>query len=179
MPAPTCLNLRDLYGERFLIRHDPSAATWGERADPWMMTIPCRGGVTIYPHGATLLAVECDYHPGLAKRLKVIPGVRLHQDGEDEKTFLFPLEGFERLAEIVKPKRKPQYTPEQLAAFAERAKGLTPFRLAQRGKEASGEPEGVLMLQDGPEATPSDSGAVLGSRTPVCTLVALEEQKHA
>jgi hypothetical protein len=32
-------NLRDLFGDRFVISNDPAARSRKEKADPWMMTI--------------------------------------------------------------------------------------------------------------------------------------------
>jgi hypothetical protein len=104
-----------MFGDRFRIAHDEAAATWGERRDPWMMTLPCAGrGVTIYPHGGSVLAVECDGHPILARRIAAIPGVRIHQRGgnrdpdsfDGDTTFLFDVALFEEVAEVVKPRKK-------------------------------------------------------------------------
>ncbi len=62
-----CINLRERFGDRYRIGHDPAAVTYAERQDRWMQTIPCTGGgVIIYPHGGDLLAVEIDYRPILA-----------------------------------------------------------------------------------------------------------------
>jgi hypothetical protein len=40
MSEPTCINLAQMFGDRYRIGHDEAAVTWGERSDPWMMTIP-------------------------------------------------------------------------------------------------------------------------------------------
>jgi hypothetical protein len=69
-----------------------------------MMTIPCRKG-TIHPHGAEMLALGLDGHPKVAKQLATIPGIVLHQDGGEEKTFLFPVSLFDQVAALVEPKR--------------------------------------------------------------------------
>lgn len=75
------------------------------------MQIPCQGtGVTIYPHSDTLLAVEVNHRPGIAKRLAHLI---LHQDGDFEKTFLFPLDQFEEVAAIVQPRKRRILTNEQ------------------------------------------------------------------
>jgi hypothetical protein len=127
----TCPNLKALFGDRYRIGHDPSAVTWGERADPWAMTLPCRGGVVIYPHGDGMLAVEIDYHRHLAKRVGAIPGIRLHQGGDRERTFLFPLELFDRVAELVKPRRRRRLSPEHREASRAR---LARYQFGRRGK---------------------------------------------
>lgn len=111
---PTCLNLAELFGDRYRIGHDEVAQTWGERADPWMMTILCRRGV-IYPQGGDLLAVEVDYRPGIAKQLAALGGVRCVQDGDHEKTFVFPVALFDAVAAIVKPRKRRKLSPERRA----------------------------------------------------------------
>jgi hypothetical protein len=116
----TCINLLERFGDRYKIafdeaynpRHLPK-----DRLDPWMMVIPCRGGV-IYPYGRDLLAVEVDGHPGAAKALAATPGVRLYQDGDREQTFLFPIDLFERVAAIVRPRKRRRLTESHRAALA-------------------------------------------------------------
>jgi hypothetical protein len=44
-----------------------------------------------------------------------ISGIRLHQDGDGEKTFVFPIELFEEVARVVRPRRKYQSSSHQLA----------------------------------------------------------------
>jgi hypothetical protein len=113
--SPTqCPDLWDLFGDKCHIDLDPAALTRAEEKDPWLQTIPCQFGV-IYPFGEGLLAVDVDHHPKKAIRLAQIPGVRLHQDGDREKTFVFPVELFEEVARVVRPLRKYQSSPCQLA----------------------------------------------------------------
>jgi hypothetical protein len=130
---PTCLNLSELFGKRFRVSHDPAAVTPSDRKDRWMMIIPCRTGAVIYPYGSNLLAVEIDYRTNLAKRLAAIPGVRLHQCGDREWTFVFALELFDQVAELVRPRRKRRQTPEQRAAGAANLAAWRQNALAQNG----------------------------------------------
>jgi len=111
----TCINLRERFGRRYRTGFDDAA---GNRDDPWMMTIPGRFG-TIYPHGRDRLAVEVDGHPRIAKQVAAIPGIVLHQDGDDEKTFVFPVDLFDQVAAIVEPKRVKRLTDEQRARLVE------------------------------------------------------------
>jgi hypothetical protein len=113
IPTP-CPDLHVLFGDKYQIALDPAALTRAERRDPWLQVIPCRYGV-IYPFGEGLLAVDVDYHPKTATRLAGIPGVRLHQYGDHERTFLIPVELFEEVARVVRPLRKYQSSPRQLA----------------------------------------------------------------
>lgn len=111
----SCINLLARYGDTYRITHDEAAES---RQDPWMMQIPCRWG-TIYPHGNDMLAVTVDYHPGIAKRVAAIPGVKLVQDGDAEKTFLFPAALFDAVACVVLPRWRRKLSVEHKARLAE------------------------------------------------------------
>ena len=124
MSTATCVNLLEAFGRDYKITFDPA---YDRRRvprrclDPWMMQLPCRGkGVCIYPHGRDRLAVELDGRPGLAKKLAGIPGVELWQDGDGEKTFLFPVDRFTEVAAVVKPHRRRRLSAEQRAELAAR-----------------------------------------------------------
>jgi len=128
------LNLVELFGDRYRITFDeaynPSHVPRA-KLDPWMMQIPCRGrGITIYPHGGNVLAIEVDHRRNIAKALAALPGLKLWQDGDDEQTFLFDVSLFPAVAEVVKPKRRPQYTDEQRDARRQRLANYA-FRSAQ------------------------------------------------
>ncbi len=110
-------DLRALYGARFRITFDEAAEGRSDRNDPWLMQIRGTGkGVMIYPHGQGLLAVQCDNRPSIAKRLAEL-GLRLVQDGDTEKTFVFPVGKFEEVAAVVHPRKRRRATPAQLAAL--------------------------------------------------------------
>jgi hypothetical protein len=106
----TCPDLRALYGDRYKLGHDPVVRTRSEKADPWLLTLPCRFG-TIYPYGRDRLAVEMDCHPAKARRVAQIPGVQLAQDGDREKTFVFPVELFEQVVRVVRLYRRHRVSP--------------------------------------------------------------------
>ena len=111
-----CIDLRTL-GD-YKITYDE--ATDG-RTDPWMRQIPCAGtGVTVYPHGGTRLAVQCDNRKATAKRLEAIDGVTLHQDGDRDKTFVFDVSLWEQVRAVVRPRRNRRLCPERKAASARR-----------------------------------------------------------
>jgi hypothetical protein len=120
-----CINLLEKFGKKYRITFDEAYDAWRvhrAKLDPWMMQIPCQGrGVTIYPHGASTLAVEVNRRPSIAAKMMALEGVRLYQDGDTEKTFLFEMSQFTEVAEIVKPRRKRILTEErrkELAGFA-------------------------------------------------------------
>src|SRR5262245_54941426 len=118
----TCINLLQTFGDRFRSTYDeaydPAHVPIAKR-DPWMMQIPCEGpGATIYPFGGTILAIELNRRFQLANRLKALPGVALHQDGNTEKTFLFDVSLFDQVVAIVSPRTKRAVSEEQRARLA-------------------------------------------------------------
>ena len=130
-----CIDLVARFGGEYRISRDPAAEG---RTDPWMAQIPCQRGI-IYPHGGDMLAVEVDGRPITAGKLAAL-GLTLHQDGDREKTFLFPVEGFPEVAAIVLPRKRRRQTPEQRQAAIERLAGFQ-FRPARQsnGGERQGE----------------------------------------
>jgi hypothetical protein len=106
-------DLRQRCGDRYRVSQDAAADSL---ADPWTLTIPCQRG-TIYPFGGALLAVDVDYHPGAARQMAALPGVRVHQDGGwgGEMTFTFPVDLFEAVAAIVRPRRRRRLSREHNA----------------------------------------------------------------
>jgi len=118
---PTCINLRERFGKRFKVRFEESY--YAERLEfraaeaPWLMLIPCVGG-EIYPHGGTTLAVFIR-RGARVKRLAAIPGVQVKTDGDDGATFHFDVADFDKVAEIVKPRRRRTATDKVRAHLAE------------------------------------------------------------
>jgi hypothetical protein len=110
-----------MFGKRWQTGWDPvykPGHVAKEKGDPWMMQIPCKGMVTIYPNGGSKLAVDCDYHPQIARQLASIPGVDLAQDGDQEKTFVFDVSLIDQVAAIIEPRRRRQLSEEHRARLA-------------------------------------------------------------
>lgn len=74
-----------------------------KRGDPWMMEIRCQKGI-IYPHSSELLALECKTYT--AKQVLKINNIIVHQQGDSEWTLLFQLKDFDKVANIVKPRKR-------------------------------------------------------------------------
>jgi hypothetical protein len=85
-----------------------------------MTLILCQRG-EIYPYGGVLLAVDVDGRPVTARRLAKL-GLRLVQDGDNEKTFVFPVEQFAQVAKIVKPRRHRQVSDAEKRRLADLAR---------------------------------------------------------
>jgi hypothetical protein len=81
---------------------------------PWIGAAGTSKGelTSSYPYGHGLLAVELNRRPVLGGRLRRL-GFTMHQSGDREKTFLFPLERFPEVAVIVKPRRRRVLTDKQ------------------------------------------------------------------
>jgi len=119
----TCIDLRDLAGKRYRLAHDPAYhAEHGERGfavDLWMLMIPCQFG-HFYPWGGERLAFSTNTRGGTAKILAALPFVRIEQDAEDGYTLSFDVRHFDEIAQIAKPHKQRQWTPEQKAEAAAR-----------------------------------------------------------
>lgn len=96
-----CIDVRTL--GRFKVRGTEDRAK-GTRIDPWQLEIVCMKG-SIYPHGGTRLQAYTDRNL-TRKRLKVLPCVTVHQDGDFETTVIFDVLEFARVAEVMKPRKR-------------------------------------------------------------------------
>lgn len=118
-----CVNLRERFGDVYRVQHEESyAADRGEHArtaDPWLMVIPCQHG-QIYPHGRDVLAASTNTRGGIARKLAALDCTTVVQDGSDGINATFHVRDFERVAELMKPKRRRRMTEEQQRAAAER-----------------------------------------------------------
>lgn len=144
-----CLNLRELFGDQYRITWDEAygaAHVPHDRRDPWMMALTCTGhGVMIYPHGGAQLAVEVDRRPSIVARLAALSGVRLWQDGDTEKTFLFDICLFDQIARIVKPRKRRMLTDAHRQVLAKYA--FSPRSGAQKStlKQAPASQAGIFI----------------------------------
>jgi hypothetical protein len=110
--------------------------------DLGVMQIPCQKGI-IYMHDHNTFALECKtYTARLIMALNSNPvdsshndsspvglsvmnqgsGVRVHQEGDSEWTLLFGLDMFDKIADIVQPRKRKILSEEQKAAAIERLK---------------------------------------------------------
>lgn len=76
----------------------------GDRIDPWNIEMVCARG-TIYPHGGSLLQAYTD-RPRTRKSLKALPCVKVHQDGDFETAVIFDVRDFDRVAEVMRPRKR-------------------------------------------------------------------------
>ena len=122
--TPSCINLKERFGAQYKVTYEESY--YAERSrhtlvDPWLMIIPCQHG-HIYPQGGDLLAVSTDKRGGIARQVIGSPFVTVEQDGTDGINATFPVERFDEVAAIVKPKRRRRLSAERRERLAEMGK---------------------------------------------------------
>ena len=111
-----CVNLKKRFGDRFRVTYEESYyAQYGPNArieDPHFMILLCRNG-HIYPHGGKTLAVSTDRRGPIAKRLADLDCVTVVQDGDDGITATFDVSDFDRVAEVMRPRKaRPRLSEE-------------------------------------------------------------------
>lgn len=123
---PTCVNLAERFGDKYKISYDPAFDPHGkhrDKIDPFDMQIPCRKG-TVYPLGGSRLAFEINGRRSLVKELRGLPFLKITQDGDREATFAFDVADFDKVAELVKPHRRPIMSEAQREAARARLLAL-------------------------------------------------------
>jgi len=106
---PRCIDLAAAFGDRFRVERDPAYSAEhgirGQSVDPWLLTIPCRFG-HVFPWGGDRLALSTNGRGPTARALACLPFVRVEQEAGDGYTISFPVDRFEEVAQLAKPKRK-------------------------------------------------------------------------
>jgi hypothetical protein len=116
-PKPqTCIDLKARFGHRYKITYDPAYDPKRKRnPDPWYMLLPCRYG-DIGPQGGDVLRIELEgRHPKITRQL-VEAGCVVTRDADDGHTLLFPVDKFNAVARIVKPRMRRTATEAQREA---------------------------------------------------------------
>jgi len=71
------------------------------------LVIPCQHG-ELYPYGDDQLVASTKVAGGVARALKALTFTTLHQDGSDGVDVIFPVDRFEKVAGIMKPRKRRQ-----------------------------------------------------------------------
>jgi hypothetical protein len=113
------IDLKTLAAGRYRITQDEAASIEpGGKKDPWYQVIPCRYG-QIYPFSDTRLAIHSKGF-GIRLKLQAVNGLTIHNWSDDkEAIFLFGSALFNRVAGIVKPKRKRRLSDSHKAKLFE------------------------------------------------------------
>jgi hypothetical protein len=102
---PACINLRERFGERYEITHDPAYDPELDASEEaWLQQIPCEHGL-IWPYGGDLLGVSVDKPNPIVEVVRRLPFVTVRQEGDDGINASFPVEHFDAIAKIMKPRR--------------------------------------------------------------------------
>ena len=138
------INLREIAEERgYRITVDESSGIDDvKKSSPWYYQIPCARG-HIWVWGEKLLAAYCN-RPRLFAQLWAIPGVQRYQTGDREVNVKFPPEALDQVLELLQPRRKTRYSPEERSRRAERVaqyRFLPRQRTGLSGKDAPTEGE--------------------------------------
>jgi hypothetical protein len=110
-----CPDLKALAAGKYRVK--PEESYGGKRsrsADPWLLTVPCRYG-HVFAFGAGLLGASTDRRARIARRLTALPGCRVHQDGDDGLTVVFPEAMFEAVALLLQARRRRRWSEAQRA----------------------------------------------------------------
>ena len=137
-PAPECVNLKDRFGDRFKVDYEESyfaERTIRSVVDPWLMIVLCANG-EIGPYGGEHLLACTRSRGPVAKALKALDCIEVTQDGDDGINAKFHVDDFDRVAEIMRPRRRRRLTEEQKAASVER---LSRFRFSAARQDADGD----------------------------------------
>lgn len=141
MPPSKCVNLRQEFGEKYRVEYEEAYfAEYGANArveDPCLMIIPCQRGHHLFPWDESTLAVSLDNAPEIARKLRDL-GCKIVQDGDDGATLVFPIERFEEVARVVKPRRRRRLSAEQRRKNAER---LAKYAFSSAGQVDQSRPE--------------------------------------
>lgn len=142
-------NLNELYGDRFRVVCEESlTAERGENArnrDPWLMIMPCKAG-HILPWGREMLGASTNCRGPISKALAMLPCVQIVQDGHDGLNAIFPVEDFDTVAGVMKPRRRRRLNPEHRAKLV--AAGAQNRFVVQHG---SGAPENGQICDPNPQ----------------------------
>ena len=116
----TCINLRDLCGDRFRVEYEASyQADRGDGAraeDPWLMIVLCENG-HLFVCGGDRLGASTDQRGPVATKLVRLDCTTLAQDGDDGVNVVFDVKHFYEVAEIMKPRKRRRLSPEHLLAL--------------------------------------------------------------
>jgi hypothetical protein len=138
------LDLKALAAGRYKLGLDEAAklpaSTREDRA--WGTIIKCKFG-HIYPFSATELAATTD-RPNVGAALRRLPFARSHQRGDRESTVVFPAEHLEKVAQLMRARKRsqPNLSPEQRDAARKRLADLAAAKArrttADRGAPSPG-----------------------------------------
>lgn len=113
MSEPSCIDLRPwAIARRYRWRWEEGYQV-GDDA-PWFVEIPCRYGL-IYPKGGDILLAYCNR--GIKRHVAKLDGLEHHQSDDDAEVFRFPVDLLDKVAAILKPRRRRTLDPDKARAI--------------------------------------------------------------
>jgi hypothetical protein len=120
-----CFNLRQRYGQRCKISYDPAYfADYGPDArteEPLLQVMTCSNG-EIFPWGSDRLGASTYRRGAIASQLRELDCVQIEQDGDDGISVSFDVGDFDRVAQIMKPRRLRRLSGRQRQALIDRGR---------------------------------------------------------
>ena len=117
-----CVNLKERFGDRFKVANEESyqaeRGDHGRAEDPWLMVILCLNG-EIYPYGDDQLVASTKVAGGVARALTALAFTTLHKDGSDGADVIFPVDRFDEVAGIMKPRKRRRVSDAERKRLAE------------------------------------------------------------
>lgn len=111
------IDLKLLSHRKYKVRLDESYEA-EQGGKEWYFQIPSRKKHHIYVHGENLLGVFI-FGKHTRKKIQAIPGIKPHQIGDNEATFLFQPELLDQVAEAIGARKsRPQLSEEHKAALS-------------------------------------------------------------
>jgi hypothetical protein len=118
MTKPTCINLKERFGNKYRVTHEEICAAerpeYRAAEEVWLQIIPCERG-HICPWGGENLAACTTTAGPTVNRLKALPFTKVVQDGDDGANVLFHVDHFEEVAAIMHPRRRRQVSEAERA----------------------------------------------------------------
>ena len=163
-----CISLKERFGHKYKVEYEESYyAEYGPNArveDLWLMIIPCRNG-HICPWGGQKLAACTNRAGPIARRLKGLPYTTVTQDGDDGANVVFPVEKFDEVAAIVKPRTRKRLSSEAKRRLIEAGASYR-FSRGADGLGAARESKDRRELADRPHGSQKTPPSRLSSSTP-------------
>lgn len=111
-----CIDLKAEFGGKWQIGLDEAAR--GRWADPWNYVVRCRFG-HLYPVDGDRIGAATDRAGAIVRKLRLIDGVDVFQDGEDGANVVFHRAKLRYIARVMKPRSARQLSPAQRSALAQ------------------------------------------------------------
>ena len=143
---PRCINLRELFGARFVISHEESYLAekpeFRQEEEVWLQIIPCVRG-HLMPFDKSHFAACTDCRGSVIPRLMAVPTARMWQDGDDGANIVFHVDRFEEVALIMRPRRRRVGKPLSPEAREKLVRAGEAYRFSARRTGPNARPDGL------------------------------------